>query len=841
MKKRIIAYMLSIILVFSYSANSLADENIDATEELSIDEITEEEQSEKLNNENDEAVYGVTSDSFSGGYIDTGTRLSPYRELSSGLRQSDSIPTEYDSRTEECITSVKDQSIYGTCWAFAAVGAGEAALVKRDYYTKDEIDLSELQLAYYVFNVFDDPMGNISEDHVFIYNGDNFLDFGGNDYFSLFTLSAWKGAVDESDVPYTNAHYYMTLDDSYAVDKDKVHLQNTYIVPMENADLVKKLIMNYGAVSSGIYYPEENVGSYFVCFPQIDPEEWSFYQDVTDEANHAVIIIGWDDNYSIENFSPEHRPVNPGAWLVKNSWGDDKSYIWISYEDLCLSNEDAFAYLFENADNYDYNYQYDGGVTDYWVRYKDAINGFSNVFDVYGDDIQSLDAVAVAVAEDNIDYELQIYRNPSEGAPLSGIPLLDSPQTGHLTYAGYNTIILNNPQRLYPGDSFSVVLKLHNSEGKNARVFIDKRESVAGAILISHVEEGQSFLLYEDGSCKDFATYYSTDRCARIKAYTTKDTISDSENNIADCTISAVNSTTYTGEKAVPEVTLSCEGATLINDVDYVLSCDNIDVGTATVNIYGKGSYTGKVSKTFTIKPADIGSASYECAESYDYTGNPIEAVFSLTYNNKTLTNNVDYTYTYKNNTNVGIATVEITGKGNFTGTRSISFIIKSVDNKDNKDNTDNKDNRDNKDNKTVNSIETIDMYRLYNPNSGEHFYTAGVGERDSLVSLGWKYEGVGWKAPKTSDTPVYRLYNPNAGDHHYTMSSGERDYLITVGCNYEGIGWYSDDSETVPIYRQYNPNANSGSHNYTVNKSENDWLVGLGWQDEGIGWYGIK
>ena len=103
-------------------------------------------------------------------------------------------------------------------------------------------------------------MGNISEDYVLISNGENFLDFGGNDYFSMFTFSAWKGAVDETDVPYTDAYRYVygnqVLDNSYAVDKDKVHLQNTYIVPMDNADIVKELIMQYGAVSCGIYYPD---------------------------------------------------------------------------------------------------------------------------------------------------------------------------------------------------------------------------------------------------------------------------------------------------------------------------------------------------------------------------------------------------------------------------------------------------------------------------------------------------------------------------------------------------------------------------------------------------------
>jgi hypothetical protein len=86
----------------------------------------------------------------------------------------------------------------------------------------------------------------------------------------------------------------------------------------------------------------------------------------------------------------------------------------------------------------------------------------------------------------------------------------------------------------------------------------------------------------------------------------------------------------------------------------------------------------------------------------------------------------------------------------------------------------------------------------------------------------------------------VYRLYNPNAGDHHYTASTSERDHLKKVGWRYEGIGWYSDDAKGVRVYRQYNPNAKAGAHNYTTSKSENDYLVKVGWRAEGVGWYAV-
>ena len=132
-------------------------------------------------------------------------------------------------------------------------------------------------------------------------------------------------------------------------------------------------------------------------------------------------------------------------------------------------------------------------------------------------------------------------------------------------------------------------------------------------------------------------------------------------------------------------------------------------------------------------------------------------------------------------------------------------------------------------------------MYRLYNPNSGEHFYTGSFGEAVDLNRIGWTYEGDAWFAPLSSGTPVYRLYNPNAGDHHYTPDVKERNHLIDVGWKSEGIGWYSDDSESMPLYRLYNPNAlGAGAHHYTADKEERDNLKSIGWKDEGIGWYGF-
>lgn len=137
-----------------------------------------------------------------------------------------------------------------------------------------------------------------------------------------------------------------------------------------------------------------------------------------------------------------------------------------------------------------------------------------------------------------------------------------------------------------------------------------------------------------------------------------------------------------------------------------------------------------------------------------------------------------------------------------------------------------------------LNSGKYVQMLRLYNPNSGEHFYTADPSEHDSLVALGWNDEGIGWIAPKESGTPVYRIYNPNAGDHHYTTNVDEKNALVSLGWRDEGIGWYSAEKEGFAVFRQYNPNAKAGSHNYTPDVDEAIALVTVyHWQEEDVAW----
>ena len=134
---------------------------------------------------------------------------------------------------------------------------------------------------------------------------------------------------------------------------------------------------------------------------------------------------------------------------------------------------------------------------------------------------------------------------------------------------------------------------------------------------------------------------------------------------------------------------------------------------------------------------------------------------------------------------------------------------------------------------------ETMNMYRMYDPNGHEHFYTGSEVERDDLVAAGWNYEGVGFTFPLTTGGPVHRLYDENnTKEHLYTMDEAEKNRLISEGWNYEGVAFNSAFEDEVPQYRLHNPNETRGAYHFTASIEERDYLISLGWEYQGIGWY---
>ena len=136
-------------------------------------------------------------------------------------------------------------------------------------------------------------------------------------------------------------------------------------------------------------------------------------------------------------------------------------------------------------------------------------------------------------------------------------------------------------------------------------------------------------------------------------------------------------------------------------------------------------------------------------------------------------------------------------------------------------------------------------IFRMYDPNRGEHFYTKNKEEADLIEALGWRHEeGSDFVVVDAKDedaVPVYRVYNPNAGGmHFYTEDPAEAKGLVDQGWNYEGISHYvykKTADKGVGQYRLYNPNSPAGEHNWTADIAEWNDLINSGWKDEGVCW----
>lgn len=147
---------------------------------------------------------------------------------------------------------------------------------------------------------------------------------------------------------------------------------------------------------------------------------------------------------------------------------------------------------------------------------------------------------------------------------------------------------------------------------------------------------------------------------------------------VTNCTVSGLTAKTYTGKAQTQSITVKYRNKTLKNGKDYTVSYqNNINAGTAYVIIKGKGSYSGTVKRSFTIKPAIIYKQCtfYKIASQY-YTGSQIKPVPKIKNGTTTLKNGTDFTLTYQNNVNKGTAKVYIKGKGNYSGSCSLTFSI---------------------------------------------------------------------------------------------------------------------------------------------------------------------
>ena len=143
--------------------------------------------------------------------------------------------------------------------------------------------------------------------------------------------------------------------------------------------------------------------------------------------------------------------------------------------------------------------------------------------------------------------------------------------------------------------------------------------------------------------------------------------------------VAAISAQQYTGSALTPKPTITLGGRTLTTS-DYSISYkNNTNVGTATVTITGKGNYKGTKETTFKINAKTLPSNPVLSVTSYTYDGKAKTPGVTVKDGTKTLVNGTDYTVKYSNNVNVGTATVTVTGKGNYTGSKSTNFKINAA------------------------------------------------------------------------------------------------------------------------------------------------------------------
>lgn len=141
---------------------------------------------------------------------------------------------------------------------------------------------------------------------------------------------------------------------------------------------------------------------------------------------------------------------------------------------------------------------------------------------------------------------------------------------------------------------------------------------------------------------------------------------------------STIADQTYTGAQIKPEVTVTYDGKTLTKDSDYTVSYGaNVNCGTGTVTITGKNGYSGTKSVNFKISARALADCSLSYDESVKWTGSAATPNIRITYGQKLLIEGTDYTVAYSNNINeTTAATATVTGKGNFTGRKVLTYKI---------------------------------------------------------------------------------------------------------------------------------------------------------------------
>ena len=519
-------------------------------------------------------------------------------------RMLSELPASYPSSVEDIKSKYPDnrnQNPYGTCWAFSSLGLAEFDLINDGAVDKN-IDLSELALAYYTYNSVTDPLGGTVGDTAKYYNENSdysYLNRGGNYQYSSRRLAQWIGAT-ENTVPYSKANDTIKqgLSGEFAYSYKDAHLHNVYQINIkENTSGVKEAIMEHGAVGVMYYHSDYNMSW------SRKSDCYTYYDTARAGGGHAVMIVGWNDNFSKDNFEGL-KPSNDGAWLIRNSWGSYCDYFWMSYDTFSLENT-AWVFDFVANDGFDNNYQLDGGIETY--RSSNVLSG-ANVFTTQkksGIDYEVLKAVSVSMSQAaDVKYTVDIYTNLTNlNNPLSGTKQVTATTTGYTQYAGIYTIELSNSIKLAPGTTYSVVVTTDKAaldrEDATSMATGEKLETIIWDRRVSQFD-GKSF--YKEGNVYK---YSPNNFC--IKAFTSNGKEADTNVPIESIHVNKDTMSLTEGESATLTATISPSNTTLDKTVKWSSS------NTAVASVDSAGKVTAKKAGTAVITATSSNGKSASC------------------------------------------------------------------------------------------------------------------------------------------------------------------------------------------------------------------------------------
>lgn len=367
-------------------------------------------------------------------------------------------PSKYDSRNvdgKNYVSPVRNQMSTGACWAFSALATVESYSMK---YFNDNTIYSPRHIDYSTSRYF---LNNVTNPESF----NRTVGQGGNGYMASSYLINGKGPITESQMPFENNENLININ---SIKNKTVNLDVNGYEIIENSSLgcsttiknkIKEHIMQYGSMAASIYMTTNS--SYYRASSHALNYNSTSAQDFY-APNHAITIIGWDDNFSRNLFAAGHQPSSNGAWIVKNSYGTnwsygDNGYFYISYEDdwVCQNPTGATSIDQEVEDKI---YYHDVLGYNSYYGYNDSQAAAVNIFEL--ETSQELLEEVTFVAKENTNYV--IYLNPQDDdLNLDKFIKIGS---GKTTYAGYHTYKLSKPY-LLENKKFAIMVSYDLEDG----------------------------------------------------------------------------------------------------------------------------------------------------------------------------------------------------------------------------------------------------------------------------------------------------------------------------------------------------------------------------------------